>query len=63
MTITLKSVVVPAVAAATAALAAHQPGEDGRYTISAPGIKAQVGAPLLSPKMYGRSWNLTRGNV
>ncbi|KAI9897851.1 hypothetical protein N3K66_007707 [Trichothecium roseum] len=41
MTITLKSVVVPAVAAATVALAAHQPGEDGRYTISAPGIKAQ----------------------
>ena len=37
----LKTVVVPAIAAATV-VAAQQPGEDGRYTISAPGIKAQV---------------------
>jgi hypothetical protein len=38
------SAVVSVLAAATAVVA-QQPDEDGRYTISAPGIKAQVYKP------------------
>ena len=50
------SALVLAAVADTAVLArcdsAPKPDADGRYTISAPGIMAQVGPILLSPGSY-----------